>query len=140
MRRLIAIALTGVLSACALLPTDGGIKAVEAEDEFTLDEGQRAVVLGSRVSVEFMGVPVDERCPIEALCVSPGNAIVRVRVSQPGHEPATFDLRTDSPDAFAGYHDHAIVLRQLLPARSISDRDPDYHARLVVGTLFTIDQ
>lgn len=139
MRRLVSAALVGLLSACALLPTDGGTKAVQEEDEFTLDEGERAVVRGSRVSVEFVGVPLDERCPVEANCVSAGNALVRVRVSQPGQEPATFDLRTDAPNGFAGYHGHAVMLRQLLPEHSVARPDPDYRARLVVGPLFTID-
>jgi hypothetical protein len=137
MKTLIAAALLGLLSACSLLPTDGGPKSVRTGREFTLDEGRRAVLMDPRLAVEFDGVLEDMRCPVEANCVAPGHAVVRLSVSQPGHAPATFDLRTDQPNAFAAYHEHAIVLVGLDPARSTAGRDPDYRVRLVIGPLYT---
>ena len=137
MRSIFAIALAGLLSACALLPTDGGTKAVQPGREFTLDEGARADVLGPWLTVEFVGVPEDQRCPMEAMCISAGHAIVRLHVSQPGHEPATLDVRVEGPHSFAAYHDHAIEVVALDPAPSTNVPDPNYRVRLVVGPLYT---
>jgi hypothetical protein len=138
MKNIFVIALLALLSACSLLPTDSTTKAVRPGSEFTLTEGRRADVLDARLVVEFVGVPEDHRCGgDDVLCISAGHAVVRLRVSQPGYEPATLDVRTDAANASAAYHDYAIKVIALEPGPDMDDPDPDYRLRLVVSPVYT---
>lgn len=129
-----------LVSGCDLLPTGGSHSPlVEVERAFTLREGQRALVRGPLLVVEFVGVPVDERCPIEALCVSAGNAVVRVRLSQGDRQPQTFDLHTLNGQPYAAYGDYGVQLLELQPQASVHVSDPDYRVRLRVIPIYHID-
>lgn len=134
MRRILACAAAALLSACSILPTDGGPREVVPGREFTLNEGRIALVRGPQLSVEFLGVTDDDRCPIEAVCVSAGDATVRLRLSEPGRDPQVVELRTESAP-YATYGSHGVQLYALDPPRSISEPDPDYRVRLRVLAL-----
>jgi hypothetical protein len=141
MKRVLAGALLALAAGCGVLPTGGGdgTTLVEANEEFTLGEGRRAVVREPRLSVQFIGVTEDTRCPIEANCVGPGSATVQLRVSREGRDPAILTLRTDAAPPRDVYDYNAIELVRLEPARSIQEPDPDYRVRLVVYPVYTID-
>jgi hypothetical protein len=132
MKRILAGALLALTSACTLLPTDSSGKLVPAGEDFTLAEGQTALVREPRVAVRFLEVTEDSRCPIEADCITAGNATVRLRVSQEGFEPAILDLRTDEPLSREVYNYYAVELLGLDPARSIRVENPDYVVHLRV--------
>lgn len=140
MKRILVCLALLLFSACGMLPTGGGdTRLVEMERPFTLGEGNRAVARGTRVVVEFVGVPLDERCPIEAFCVSPGNAVVRVRISQPGAAAQTFDLQTMDASPRAVQGDYGVELLDLQPQASVHVEDPDYRVRLRIDPVFHID-
>ena len=136
-RILVGLALL-LVSGCDALPTGGTSHLVEVERPFALSEGHRAVARGPQLVVEFVGVPLDERCPIEAMCVGPGNAVVQLRLFRPGAAPETFDLQTMHPVARAVYGDYAVELLELQPARSIQVDDPDYRVRLRIDPVVHI--
>lgn len=77
-----ALALTLGLAACgtqATQPEDSaGALVVEAGDTVRLAVGGTARVRGTQVLVAFRRVDEDSRCPIDALCVWPGDAQVRL--------------------------------------------------------------
>jgi hypothetical protein len=137
MKRIIAGAAAALLSACTLLPTGSGTRSVRTEQEFTLREEGRAVVLGANLVVEFAGVTEDTRCAIEVYCIQAGNATVRLRAWQDGRDAETLDLRTDEPSSFGVYDQYAIELLALDPPASQNDPDPDYRVRLRVGPVAT---
>jgi hypothetical protein len=139
MKRIIVCALLALVSACAALPTGGDGTVVRIDQEFTLAEGRTALVLGPRIAVEFLDVTEDHRCPIEARCISAGNATVRVRVAQEGFDAVELDLRTDPPGSYQVYNHHAVELVGLDPAASTQVPDPDYRARLRVYPVHTTD-
>lgn len=141
MKRIFASALIALSAGCGVLPTGGGadVTLVETDEEFTLAEGRRAVVREPRLSVQFIGVADDTRCPIEANCVNAGSATVRLRVWREGREPAILTLRTDAAPPRDVYDHNALELVRLEPARSVNDPDPDYRVRLVAYPVFTID-
>ena len=132
MKRIIAGALLALASGCTLLPTDGGGKLVQTEEDFTLAEGQTAIVSEPRIAVRFLEVTEDSRCPVEADCIAAGNATVRLRVSHEGFEPAILDLRTDEPVSRKVYNYYAVEMTGLEPARSIRVENPDYRVHLRV--------
>ncbi|HEX6041494.1 hypothetical protein [Longimicrobium sp.] len=140
MNRILVSALLALTAACGVLPTGGGdARLVELDSEFTLDEGDKAVVRGPGIAVQFIGVSEDTRCPIEANCVDAGHATLQLRVSQEGRESKILTVRTDGAPPRDVYSYHAFELVRLEPARSVSEPDPDYRVRLVAYPVFTID-
>lgn len=138
MRRIL-VGLALLAAAGCDLPTGGGTRLVEVESPFTLREGQRAFAHGTDLSVEFVDVPLDERCPIEALCASAGNAVVRVRLSYRTGEPQTFELQTMDANPRVSLGSYAVVMLDLQPPRSLQEPDPDYRVRLRMDPVFTRD-
>ena len=106
--------------------------AVPLSERFVLAPGGAAAIAG--VSVQFVGVSGDSRCPADALCILGGDAIVEMRVLDAG-AVASYELHTgDKQRASAGHRDLRIELLELQPypfsARPINPSD--YRATLVV--------
>lgn len=49
--------------------------------ELVLSVGQSAPITAAAISLKFLGVASDSRCPADALCVIPGSASVDVQVT-----------------------------------------------------------
>jgi hypothetical protein len=100
--------------------------------EFTLAPGEARRIEGELVTVRFVGVSGDSRCPADAICVLGGSATVAIAVAS-GLSNQSYDLRTG--DMQPVVHDGlTIALVQLMPypfsARTIP---PDeYRATLKV--------
>jgi hypothetical protein len=98
--------------------------------EFTLAPGEARRIDGEFVTVRFIGVSGDSRCPADAICVLGGSATVEIAVAS-GLSNRSYDLRTG--DMQPVVHDGlTIALMQLMPypfsARTIA---PDeYRATL----------
>ena len=101
---------------------------------FSLSLGETALLKEERLSVEFLGVLEDTRCPIDTVCIQAGNAALSVRVEQEGRDARTLGLTlTDDPRA-AAYEGFSIHVEELAPPRKSEGTIPDeaYSIRLVV--------
>jgi hypothetical protein len=102
---------------------------------FELRTGSSAAVEGG-LKVTFERVPADSRCPMDALCVRAGEALVALTVSQDGRDAAARELRTDPAGSEASYRGYSIKLLALAPYPR-SDRQilpEDYVATLAVAS------
>ena len=100
---------------------------------FELRPGTSAI-LRDGLKVTFDEVRADSRCPIDALCVWAGDAVIAVSVSQPGANTAERALHTDPTGSEAQYLSYVIKLVVLAPYPR-SDRQirpDDYVATLAV--------
>jgi hypothetical protein len=72
---------------CLVLSSCGGTMAptVPLNQEFTLAPGERASVDSTPISVRFMGVDGDSRCPADAVCIQGGDALVKIDVLTDNH-------------------------------------------------------
>jgi hypothetical protein len=100
--------------------------------EFTLAPGEARRVEGELVTVRFVGVSGDSRCPADAICVLGGSATVEIGVAS-GLSNRSYDLRTGDLQPIV-HNGLTIALVQLMPypfsARTIA---PDeYRATLKV--------
>jgi hypothetical protein len=99
---------------------------------FTLAQGEARRIDGELVTIRFVGVSGDSRCPADAICVLGGSATVAIAVAS-GLSNRSYDLRTG--DMQPVVHDGlTIALVDLMPypfsARTIA---PDeYRATLKV--------
>lgn len=94
MSRMTAVLLLGCLVAGACGPTSPTASPAPFERQFVLAPGQAMPVPEAAVSVRFVGVTGDSRCPGDALCIQGGDAVVRVDVEPARGARASYDLHT----------------------------------------------
>lgn len=112
----------------------GSVIEVDAGTEVRLSPGQVASVRGSDLRITFREVTEDSRCPIDALCVWQGDAVVQLGVTEGrmAWTPAALHLNTDPKSTT--FRGHTITLLELAPSRNSEDsiRPSQYQVRLRV--------
>jgi hypothetical protein len=100
--------------------------------EFTLAPGEARRIEGEQLTVKFVGVSGDSRCPADAICVLGGSATVAITIAS-GFSNQSYDLRTGDMQPVL-HEGLTIALMQLMPypfsARPIAPGD--YRATLKV--------
>jgi hypothetical protein len=85
---------------------------VAVGQEFTLAPGQTASVDGGALTVRFVGVAHDSRCPVNVQCIAAGNAVARLRLSDGGREVVELNTTVGAKEALhGGYTVHLVALR-----------------------------
>ncbi len=85
------------------------------KQQFKLLVNRQKVISGSQITVKFITLLEDSRCPEGTNCIQAGNARIKVMVSKRGGESKTFEMNTNlgpKGDTFEGY---AINLVNLTP-------------------------
>ena len=102
-------------------------------ENFVLSPGESTSVSGANVSVRFVGVQGDSRCPADAVCIQGGDAIVRVEVLPSTGGATTYDLHTANSQPVR-HVDVLIALVELAPYPFASrpTQPGDYRATLRV--------
>jgi len=116
---------------CATHPTQPS--QLPLGQAFELRAGTSAI-LRDGLNLRFEGVRSDSRCPMDALCVWAGDAIITVWLSQPAGSQVERELHTDPSGSEASYLAYVIKLVALAPYPR-SDRQirpDDYVAILTV--------
>lgn len=130
---------TATLLLCLLAATacdeSPAAPTVSIDARVTLAPGETALVEGRGIRLRFEGVTGDSRCPGDAICITGGDAIVRVVASGDGGSLA-LDLHTgDSSRASVTYGSAKVTLVELQPypfsSRTIAPGD--YRATLTVS-------
>ena len=108
---------------------------VGVNERFTLAPGEVATVRDVALNVQFNGVTGDSRCPADAICITGGDALVRIRVLD-GGAASTYELHTgDSSRATVTHKQLRIALVELQPypfsSRTIAPQE--YRATLTVS-------
>jgi len=96
------------LSGCAHLATPSAL-----DREVVLAPGQTARIADASATLRFEGVERDSRCPADVVCITGGDALVRVTLDA-NSARATVELHTDNP-APARHQGLTITLIDLSP-------------------------
>lgn len=127
------VVLAAIVSvACGRSPTQPDVVTGQPFDV----RAGATVELPDGIRLRFDSVLSDSRCPIDAVCVRAGEAVVAITLSKAGTVAAEFDVQTDPPDRrSAVYSGHSITLTALQPfPRSDRQVQPsDYVATFVVN-------
>ena len=133
MRRLAGLVLlTAIIAACNS-PT--GPDRVPAGQPFELRVSESAQTTDG-LKIKFDTVRSDSRCPMDALCVRAGEAVIALTLSRSGEVAVGRELDTTPARSSATYLNFTITLSELQPYPR-SDRQirpEDYVATLIVRT------
>ncbi|WP_019634187.1 hypothetical protein [Actinomadura atramentaria] len=122
-------ALAALAPACGATPARGD-GVVRAGTEFTLAPGESVRVRGAPLTLTFVRVAGDSRCPREVQCVWQGDATVVLRGAE-GNRATDHELHTAAGPAEAAVGGHRVRLTALAPGRTTRGVAPgDYRARL----------
>lgn len=77
--------------------------------------GNQKKATRSQITVKFVSLIEDSRCPDEVNCIHAGNARIKVQVSKPGSNPITFEANTNLGEKGNVYEGYAIYLTNLTP-------------------------
>jgi hypothetical protein len=130
MKKALSLLCSALTAACALA-TEPGVAALDRE--FGVREGEQVEVDGGQLTVRFLEVADDSRCPTGAQCAWAGEGVVLLRLARTGSEPAEVTLRTTPDKESATYQGYRVVLRELDPHPRVGGSPPEtYRATLEV--------
>ena len=108
---------------------------VGLNQQFTLAPSEVAVVRDVDLRVQFVEVTGDSRCPADAVCITGGDALVHIRVSD-GSSSSTYELHTGDSSRASIVHGSvkiALVELQPYPFSSRTIAPGDYRATLTAS-------
>ena len=93
-----------------------GLAAFAQQSEtLSLRNGQQKTTAHSRITVKFISVLDDSRCPANAKCIWAGNVRIKVSISKRRKAPKTFELNSTLSPQLAYFEGYAIKLVDLVP-------------------------
>jgi hypothetical protein len=125
-RAAFSVLLAACLAACGQDSTGpgGSLGVVNAPSSarvlldypFELAVGRSAKIVGHGLTVTFQGVRSDSRCPTSAQCVSTGNAVVQVVLSEDGTAAAGAELSTGQNPTSVNHLNYNVTLVGVEPS------------------------
>lgn len=86
----------------------------QTEQKETIKFGKQKKFSRSKLTVKFVSVTEDSRCPQGVQCIQAGNARIKVEISN-GTTKETFEMNTTLGPKGASFSGFAIYLDELLP-------------------------
>ncbi len=86
----------------------------QTEQKETIKFGKQKKFSRSKLTVKFVSVVEDSRCPPTVQCIQAGNARIKVEISN-GTTKETFEMNTTLGPKGASFDGFAIYLDELLP-------------------------
>jgi len=130
MSRAIVLLAALLTTSCSEAPTSPD---VVRGTSFQLQAGETAA-LPSGLKFTFVAVRSDSRCPIDAICVSAGDAVVAITVTRSSGSPESRELHTDPRASTLEAEGLTIALTELQPYPRSGRQTPsgDYVATFVI--------
>ena len=108
---------TKIILALILTLGFGGLFTVQAQtrQQQKVQIHKQKKFSRSNLTVKFVSLIEDSRCPVGATCVWAGNAKIKVEISKGGRNKQTFEINTNIGAQGATYNGYAIQLISLTP-------------------------
>lgn len=105
----------------------------QTPERLTIKNGGQAVSKTGRITVKFLELIEDSRCPADVNCVWAGVARIKIRLTRKG-KSSDFELNTNQADKAAVFQGYSVGLKDLEPRQSTTSKySPSaYTATLVV--------
>ena len=112
---------SALLLAALALAASAFVHGRTSKGGFEIGVGKERKVEGSDLTLAFLEVTEDSRCPEGAMCIWAGNARARMTVRTPRCEPVEFGLNTNVLPREFVFGDYKIGLAKLTPHPSIKN-------------------
>lgn len=121
-----------LLVFCVGWATSAPAAIAQAEQRFVLAPDESSALSDTGLTVTFVSVIEDSRCPVGVSCVWEGDAAVRIRIDGAGVKPSIYTLHTHGSAGEIVHGDVRIRLIALtpLPTADGPPRADDYRATL----------
>lgn len=96
-------------------------KNAKLNEKISLGANQKAHVKSDKLTIEFVKVLEDSRCPVDVDCVWAGSAKVQIKVSKGKAAAQAFELNTNLEPRFITFHGYKIEITDLTPALKSDD-------------------
>jgi hypothetical protein len=118
-----------LLIGCTLTPAQG-------PEELTVKNGGQAVTKNGRLTVKFLELIEDSRCPEDVNCIWAGVGRIKIQLSKNG-KSSEFELNTNQRDKPAVFQGYSVTLIDLEPRQSRTSKySPSaYSATLTVSKI-----
>ena len=95
----------------------GAFQSIEAAaaQQVTLQVGRQTTLFNRNLTVQFVSVLDDSRCPRDVQCITAGNATIRIRVRQDFGRWQTFDLKLNGNNSVVNFRNYRIDFTDLTP-------------------------
>lgn len=95
----------------------GSLQPAQArrDEQFKIQVNQTKRVLRNKLTVKFVALVEDSRCPVDVTCVWSGNAKVRIQVGKSNGAMKTFEINTNLQPKTISYAGYEIKLVNLDP-------------------------
>lgn len=109
---------TKFILALILTLAFGAVLAVEAQtiQQQKVQIHKQKKFSRSNLTVKFVSLEEDSRCPVGTNCIWAGNAKIKVEISNRGRNKQTFEMNTNLGAKGATYDGYQIELVSLIPA------------------------
>lgn len=111
----------------------------QTDQKVVVQINQQKTLAKIKLTIKFVALVEDSRCPTDAQCVQAGNAKIQVEVRKAGSAAKTFELNTNSQPqsvSFAGYTIKLIDLNPK-PATNIRINHNGYTATFALSKIQT---
>ena len=88
----------------------------------SVEVGKQKKASRSKITVKFVSVIEDSRCPPDVQCIQAGNARIKVTVSKAGSDPKTFEMNTNLGEKGNVFNGYAVYLTDLSPVPETTAR------------------
>lgn len=108
---------------------------VNLDQQFTLSPGQKATVVGENLTIKFIKVTGDSRCPTGVQCIQAGDAKSQIQITYSGKTySGTFTQLGNSGPATTSFENYEIVFNILpYPEAGKEIEDKDYRLQLTIS-------
>lgn len=100
-----------------------GFSLVQAQksEKVTVKNGGQAISKTGRITVKFLEMIEDSRCPADVSCVWAGVARIKIRLTRKG-KSSDFELNTNQADKPAVFQGYSVALKDLEPRQSTTSK------------------
>lgn len=92
------------------------IASAAGNETVIVKRGQQKTAAKGEITIKFVSVTEDSRCPVDANCIWAGNAAVQVKVTTRGRGTKMMTMNTNSGPQGDQFNGWAINLTSLTPA------------------------
>lgn len=108
---------TKILIGLLLVFSFAALQSVQAHTvtQVTLQVGRQTNLFNRDLTIQFVSVLNDSRCPQDVQCISAGNAKIRIKVRKNFGRWQTFDLNLNGNNSVINFRNYRIDFTNLTP-------------------------